>query len=409
MLLRTGRLRRRVLSTRLPNDMLITCEERCRHLVIPDASVQPAKQSSCRPAEPKHPPMCLHCSLSRLREKFFAMESAVPDSNPAYYAQISLYSLNVAFGVPSNLLILGMAIRHAEMRTPPNFLICSLCVADITLLLLSLANFSPTVPSVSTLAFLRVLRQTFFSISVANLIAVCFLRYFSVYHPLKNKRLVSKGRVKKTLAATWLLCFLLATPAAILTTKPTWASEALLTNMHIAYTLSYSVIFFFLPMLILILVFIALIVKFRRNDDEGCCEAHCQVGRPLRRATVVHGQAKRKQLHRQVIMCIGSLLVLFGVCCLPSNIAQVADALTALGVNNPHLPSIYVNSAIISTFVLYFYMSLKPVVYLTTTVPTCKLFWKLVKPTRTPRRHTEEIELNAIRVHAPRVADVQEM
>ncbi|CAH1245554.1 GHSR [Branchiostoma lanceolatum] len=329
---------------------------------------------------------------------------ALSDSNPVYYAQISLFSLNVAVGVLGNLLILGMTIRHAEMRTPPNLLICSLCVADIALLLLALANFSPM--SVSTLAFVKILRQMFFSVSVANLTAVCFLRYFSVYHPLKNKRLVSKGRVKKTLAATWLLCFLLATPTAVVTTKPAWASEALLTHMHIVYTLSYSVVFFFLPMLVLILVFVALVLRFKRTDKEGCGEDHQQSGRRLRRATVVHGQAKRKQLHRQVIKCTGSLLVLFGVCCLPSNIAQVAEALIALGYDN-HLSAIYINSAITSTFVLFFYMSLKPVVYLTTTLPTCKLFWEMIKPTGSSRRPVEEIELNTIRLPSPCETEVQ--
>ncbi|XP_019634793.1 PREDICTED: neuromedin-U receptor 2-like [Branchiostoma belcheri] len=328
---------------------------------------------------------------------------AVPESNPVYYAQISLYSLNVAFGVPSNLLILGMTARHGEMRTPANLLIGSLCVADIMLLLLSLANFSPV--SLSTLTFLKILKQTFFSISVANLIAVCFLRYFSVYHPLKNKRLVSKGRVKKALGVTWPLCFFLATPAAVLTTKPTWASKALLTNLHIVYTLGYSTLFFFLPMLFLLSVFVALTVKFKRKDEEGSREDQRQSEGRLRRATLVHGRAKRKQLHGQVIKCTGSLLILFGVCCLPSNVAQVAQALMALGFDN-HLPTIYVNSAIISTFVLYFYMSLKPVVYLTTTLPTCKIFWELIKPTVSAQK-PEEIELRTIRVHTPCVTEAE--
>ncbi|XP_071807957.1 5-hydroxytryptamine receptor 1A-like [Asterias amurensis] len=174
----------------------------------------------------------------------------------------------VLFG---NILILAAVRRHRPLQTPPVYLIASLAVADLMVgLMVMPLSLSVELTVEWTLGpvvcdfwiFLDVLCCT---ASILNLCVIALDRYWAITRPLEYKLKRTPSRMLVMIAAVWVISLLIsATPLFGWRTKNTDPSQCVISQNRL-YTVFSTFGAFFIPMTIMMVVYIRMFVEARKR------------------------------------------------------------------------------------------------------------------------------------------------
>ncbi|XP_066575576.1 D(2)-like dopamine receptor [Amia ocellicauda] len=187
-----------------------------------------------------------------------------------FYAMLlTLLIFVIVFG---NVLVCMAVSREKALQTTTNYLIVSLAVADLLVATL-------VMPWV---VYLEVVGEWRFSLihcdifvtldvmmctaSILNLCAISIDRYTAVAMPmLYNTRYSSKRRVTVMIAVVWVLSFAISCPLLFGLNNTGQSSESLCSIANPAFVVYSSIVSFYVPFIITLLVYVQIYVVLRRR------------------------------------------------------------------------------------------------------------------------------------------------
>uniref|UniRef100_S4RHF6 Thyrotropin-releasing hormone receptor n=1 Tax=Petromyzon marinus TaxID=7757 RepID=S4RHF6_PETMA len=141
----------------------------------------------------------------------FAALSPPPDHYTATYRAVSL-ALVLAIcgaGIVGNVMIVLVVVRTKHMRTPTNYYLGSLAIADLLVLLAAgLPNVSDSLAESWVYGYAGCLAITYLqylgiNVSSCSITAFTLERYLAICHPIRAQSLCTVSRAKRILALVW--------------------------------------------------------------------------------------------------------------------------------------------------------------------------------------------------------------
>ncbi|XP_019626364.1 PREDICTED: growth hormone secretagogue receptor type 1-like [Branchiostoma belcheri] len=233
----------------------------------------------------------------------------------------AVYALIFVVGVVGNLLVGVVVAKVRRMRSPTNYLLLNLSVADLLVLLVCVPAaiqetwvVSPWLLGEFMCHFIPYMEFSTFHASTLTVIAIGVERYYAICLPLSCKHVLSGGFIVRVMCALWAAAFLTAVPVFFVTefSYDRGDDGELAANcvMHIdtfggrLYLTASNVVFYFAPLAILS----GLYVVISRNLREP--ELH----QSIRQGSVAR---LRLQARRQVTYMLLAVVVVFFLCLLP--------------------------------------------------------------------------------------------
>ncbi|XP_060934651.1 neuromedin-U receptor 1 [Limanda limanda] len=252
-----------------------------------------------------------------------------------------IYLLIFLVGVLGNLLTCSVIARNKVMWTPTNYYLFSLAVSDLLVLLLGMPlelyelwhNY-PFLLGKGGCYFKTFLFETVCLASILNVTALSVERYIAVVHPLRAKYVVTRTHAKRVILTVWGVSVMCAVPntslhgiaslysrsigqvgnenveipdSAICTlVKPLW-----MYNLTIQVT---TLLFFFLPMLIISVLYLLIGLQLKREKMHQALEAKTGFGQDSFCNIRTQQQKARR---RQVTKMLFVLVVVFAICWAP--------------------------------------------------------------------------------------------
>ncbi|KAG5268593.1 hypothetical protein AALO_G00214260 [Alosa alosa] len=208
-------------------------------------------------------------SYLRIPDGNSSMEQLEAESERNYYAMFySLLILAIVFG---NVLVCLAVVRERSLQTTTNYLVVSLAVADLLVATLVMPWAVYLEVMGGAWLFSRLYCNVFVTLdvmmctaSILNLCAISIDRYTAVVMPvLYNTTHSSRKRVSIMIAAVWVLAFTVSCPLLFgfnTTDDPTVCS---ISNPE--FVIYSSVVSFYLPFMVTLLVYIRIYVFLRRR------------------------------------------------------------------------------------------------------------------------------------------------
>ncbi|XP_068754865.1 thyrotropin-releasing hormone receptor-like [Montipora capricornis] len=139
-------------------------------------------------------------------------------------ALLIIKTLIVLASITGNLLVVFVVIRNRDMRTPFNYLLVNLAVADIVYpcfllpqFLVSLKiRFADEMPGNAICLFLSRMAWTGASAGAFTMIIIAKERYYTVVHPLGDKGKITTCLLKVIVPFTWIFALIFVMSGLIL-------------------------------------------------------------------------------------------------------------------------------------------------------------------------------------------------
>ncbi|XP_077100743.1 D(3) dopamine receptor [Siphateles boraxobius] len=199
----------------------------------------------------------------------YSLVSGVEDGKRNYYAM--LYSLLILAIVFGNVLVCIAVLREKALQTTTNYLVVSLAVADLLVasLVMPWAVYLEVVGG--DWLFSRLYCNVFVTLdvmmctaSILNLCAISIDRYTAVVMPvLYNTTHSSRKRVSVMIATVWVLAFAVSCP--LLFGFNTTDDPAVCSISNPDFVIYSSVVSFYLPFVVTLLVYIRIYIFLRRR------------------------------------------------------------------------------------------------------------------------------------------------
>ncbi|XP_022091044.1 5-hydroxytryptamine receptor 1D-like [Acanthaster planci] len=181
---------------------------------------------------------------------------------------LSLMILCVIFG---NIMILIAVIKHRPLQTPPVYLIASLAVADLMVGLVVMP-LSLTQELTVEWKFGAVVCDIWISLdvlcctaSILNLCVIALDRYWAITKPLKYKLKRTSSRMLAMIAIVWIISVMISiTPLFGWRTDNPDPKTCMITQNQV-YTIFSTFGAFFIPMTIMLVVYIRIFVEARKR------------------------------------------------------------------------------------------------------------------------------------------------
>ena len=198
------------------------------------------------------------------------------------YLFIVLLSILIFLSILGNLLVISSAIFNKNLRKNTHFLILNLAVSDLlissfslTLRLLRLISSERLLffPHLSSEVFCRYticLTMSLFAATNFNLLLMTIDRYFAINHALYYKLVVKRRHIYLLISASWVIALTVGMLPAIAkgvrseesaAEKDSTCTYASVTNQ--SYTIFIIVFTFFLPLFIMITLYMKIVKKVR--------------------------------------------------------------------------------------------------------------------------------------------------
>ncbi|TSQ58042.1 D(2)-like dopamine receptor [Bagarius yarrelli] len=187
-----------------------------------------------------------------------------------YYAMLlTLLIFVIVFG---NVLVCMAVSREKALQTTTNYLIVSLAVADLLVATLVMP-WVVYLEVVGEWRFSTIHCDVFVTLdvmmctaSILNLCAISIDRYTAVAMPmLYNTRYSSKRRVTVMISVVWILSFAISCPLLFGLNNTDSHDEALCVIANPAFVVYSSVVSFYVPFIITLLVYVQIYVVLRRR------------------------------------------------------------------------------------------------------------------------------------------------
>ncbi|XP_076461664.1 QRFP-like peptide receptor [Babylonia areolata] len=333
-----------------------------------------------------------------------------PPSWPAYQP-IYITVLNaVVFctGTMGNVLVIVVVVLVRDMRTPMNWYLVNLSVADLLVLLVCQ-------PAALTEFFARdrwflgaglckmvpFLEHTVLHASTLIIVAITVERYYAICQPLKKLAMLHKPRPLRVLPCLWGVASLTAVPFVIMTnlqhtlffdgTPCEVCATSVREKWHFSYVIGMFVVFFALPMLLLLWLYVCIIRRLRSPDSA------IRFGQ----AQGVAGMSTQRTRKNVVKMLVG-IVVLFFVSLMPVRCVIIWQIFTPDVQIQGMGPERYYNLMWITRLLMYVNSAGNPIIYSLISSKFQEAFWRLltgrrnISLDRASRSSASRLSLNEI-------------
>lgn len=214
-------------------------------------------------------------AVEELHGSFLGLQLAVPEWEALLTALV--LSIIIVLTIIGNILVILSVFTYKPLRIVQNFFIVSLAVADLTVALLVLP-FNVAYSILGRWEFGIHLCKLWLTCdvlcctsSILNLCAIALDRYWAITDPINYAQKRTVGRVLLLISGVWLLSLLISSPPLIgwndWPDEFTSATPCELT-MQRGYVIYSSLGSFFIPLIIMTIVYIEIFVATRRRLRE---------------------------------------------------------------------------------------------------------------------------------------------
>ncbi|XP_016060823.1 PREDICTED: D(2) dopamine receptor isoform X2 [Miniopterus natalensis] len=220
-----------------------------------------------------------------------------------YYAMLlTLLIFAIVFG---NVLVCMAVSREKALQTTTNYLIVSLAVADLLLAMLVMP-WGVYLEVVGEWRFSKIHCDIFVTLdvmmctaSILNLCAISIDRYTAVAMPmLYNTRYSSKRRVTVMIAIVWVLSFTISCPM-LFGLNNTEQSECIIADP--AFVIYSSVVSFYAPFIITLLVYIKIYIVLRRRRKRVNTKRSSRAFRANLKAPLKEAARRAQELEMEML------------------------------------------------------------------------------------------------------------
>ena len=240
------------------------------------------------------------------------------------------FSFIIASGVIGNVFVITTLARWRDMRTPCNFLIANISVADLCVCLIAAPLRIIEVycgwPFGKVLCFIvSPLQDVFVCVSVVTHTIVALERHRVIVTPLKPK--LPRAKVKLAIMMTWIATYAACAVPEIIYLKYEWYATSFYCYLkfptqavyRIAYEMYLVVFFIVAPLLIQGTAYIRIIKVLRRKDEMQARCAGSFDANSSQRKTFRIRVAQKKRLVKMLLLS----MAMFQVCYLPRGIIML--------------------------------------------------------------------------------------
>ncbi|XP_034483513.1 tyramine/octopamine receptor [Drosophila innubila] len=218
---------------------------------------------------------CGAVAVEELHGSFLGVELAVPEWEALLTALV--LSIIIVLTIIGNILVILSVFTYKPLRIVQNFFIVSLAVADLTVALLVLP-FNVAYSILGRWEFGIHLCKLWLTCdvlcctsSILNLCAIALDRYWAITDPINYAQKRTVGRVLLLISGVWLLSLIISSPPLIgwndWPDEFTSATPCELTSQR-GYVIYSSLGSFFIPLIIMTIVYIEIFVATRRRLRE---------------------------------------------------------------------------------------------------------------------------------------------
>ncbi|XP_064545338.1 tyramine/octopamine receptor [Drosophila montana] len=218
---------------------------------------------------------CGALAVEELQGSFLGVQLAVPEWEALLTALV--LSIIIVLTIIGNILVILSVFTYKPLRIVQNFFIVSLAVADLTVALLVLP-FNVAYSILGRWEFGIHLCKLWLTCdvlcctsSILNLCAIALDRYWAITDPINYAQKRTVGRVLLLISGVWLLSLLISSPPLIgwndWPDEFTSATPCELTSQR-GYVIYSSLGSFFIPLIIMTIVYIEIFVATRRRLRE---------------------------------------------------------------------------------------------------------------------------------------------
>ncbi|KAG7198423.1 hypothetical protein KM043_005811 [Ampulex compressa] len=276
-------------------------------------------------------------------------------------------------GIFGNIATCVVIVRNTSMQTATNYYLFSLAISDLTLLVLGLPNelsvFWQQYPWVLGTALCKIrayVSEMSSYVSVLTIVAFSMERYLAICYPLRVYRMSGLKRPIRFIFATWAIGMVSAIPFAIYTKvnlveyppdSGNYSSDSAICAMLLPYMPRFplyelsSIIFFLVPMLVILVVYTGIGLKIRNSTRET-------LG-PMVQGTI-HGDTKQVQSRKSVIRMLIAVVIMFFICWAPFHAQRL---LYVYGQDADYYPDLNEWLYILSGCLYYFSTTVNPILY----------------------------------------------
>ncbi|XP_078266213.1 neuromedin-U receptor 1 [Rhinoraja longicauda] len=351
--------------------------EDCSEVGSPDNLTQPLHRTLCNSTSPRQH---LSANGSGPEDHWdrgdYLLQHLGPRTWAFFTPACSIYLGIFVVGSIGNALTCFVIARHKVMRTPTNYYLFSLAVADLLVLVVGMPlevyemwrNY-PFLFGRAGCYFKTFLFETVCFASVLNVTALSVERYIAVLHPLKAKYIVTRSHARRVIAALWALSCALAIPntslhgihylqtragepipesALCVLLRPLW-----LYHLVIQTT---ALVFYLLPMVTLSALHLLIGLQLRR--DRAFSQGRLESGAGSYQAA---RHQEEKVQNRQITKMLFVLVFVFGVCWAPFH----TDRLLWIHIayRDGQMLSLYQFVHVVSGVFFYLSSAVNPVLY----------------------------------------------
>ncbi|XP_032587383.1 tyramine/octopamine receptor [Drosophila mojavensis] len=218
---------------------------------------------------------CSALAVEELHGSFLGVQLAVPEWEALLTALV--LSIIIVLTIIGNILVILSVFTYKPLRIVQNFFIVSLAVADLTVALLVLPlNVAYSILGrwefgIHLCKLWLTCDVLCCTSSILNLCAIALDRYWAITDPINYAQKRTVGRVLLLISGVWLLSLLISSPPLIgwndWPDEFTSATPCELTSQR-GYVIYSSLGSFFIPLIIMTIVYIEIFVATRRRLRE---------------------------------------------------------------------------------------------------------------------------------------------
>ncbi|XP_071540444.1 growth hormone secretagogue receptor type 1-like [Panulirus ornatus] len=312
------------------------------------------------------------------------MNSALPDiSFPAYmqgvYTTWCLVLLLV--GLLGNLLVPVLVVRDRDLRSAStSVFIVNLVAADLLVLVVCLPAllselYAPPAVWVLPFSMCKVVTYVEFTVahaSMLTILAISVERYRAICHPLTAAATCSRARATAACVLVWILATSVTSPVIALTEYGyvKYIDESLVPVCYtrvdkpwaMVFVVSSMVVLFFLPLLVLVVLYWRIARQLLLEDKQLCKDK----------------PNPNLQARKQVVVMLGTVVVVFFVCLLPYRVLSLWFIFTTKESEQSLGQEGYYNLLYAFRILVYVNSAINPVLYNVTSSKFRGAFFRLV-------------------------------